>query len=134
MESVHLLHLLFFIFGYVTCKTFYFISSTRKSILLLQATQVVALFIIVRALESFSYAKQYRVDTMEKNNASEQNIEAFKLRHNDEVAVFRNKSITKIIETHGPFFNQTVEFNDWKTAMAFLEKNKESVISFITQD
>jgi len=134
MESVHLLHLLFFIFGYVTCKTFYFIKATRKSILLLQATQLVALFIVVRALESFNYAMQYRVDIMKKNDASEQNIKAFKLRYNDELTLFRTKSIKRIIETHGPFFSQTLEFDDWKSAMDFLEKNKESVINFIAQE
>ena len=134
MEYTYLLYFLVVVFGYVTCKTFYFLSSGRKSILLLKATQLIGLFIIVKAMESFSYAMQYRVDVMKKNNASEQNIKAFKLRHADEVKTFQRKSIEKIIDAHGGFFSHILEFDDWKSAMIFLEDNRENVVSFISQE
>tara|TARA_Y100000034_G_scaffold133989_2_gene201183 strand:+ start:199 stop:600 length:402 start_codon:yes stop_codon:yes gene_type:complete len=132
--DMYLLYFLIFIFGYITCKTFYFASASRKSILLLQTTQLIGLFILVRAIESFNYAMQYRIDVMKKNNASEQNIKAFKLRYNDEVNLFKRRSVEKIIDAHGGFFSQTIEFDDWKSAMIFLEKNRENIINFIAQE
>lgn len=134
MDHPWLFYALFFIFGLVTCRTFYFLNATRKSVSLLQTTQVVALFITVRALEHFHYSKEYRLFTMKENNASDQNISAFKLQFEDEIAYFKRKSIRQIIESHGSFFGQIVGFNDWKSAMLFLEKNKESVKEFIKKD
>lgn len=134
MEYPYLLYFLFFLFGYVTCKTFYFLGSTRKSVLLLQTSQLVGLFILVRSLESFAYASKYRIDTMKENNASQQNIDAFKLRYEDELVMFKRKSIAQIIDAHGNFFNQVVDFDDWPTAMNHLEKNKQNLINFISQE
>ena len=134
MEHAWLFYALFFIFGHVTCKTFYFLNAARKSIGLLHATQVVALFIVVRALEHLHYAKESRLFTMKQNKASEQNIAAITLQFEDEMKYFKTKFIKYLIEAHGNFFNQTLEFADWEGAMAFLEGNKKHVEDLITRE
>ena len=134
MQHAWLFYLLFFIFGYATCRTFYFLSASRKSLSLLRVTQAVSLFIIVRALEHFHYAKEYRLSIMKEDDASEQNIRAFLYRFDDEVKYYRTKSIRQIIEAHGTFFNQVVDFTDWKSAMVFLEANRELVEEFIKKE
>ena len=134
MEHAWLFYALFFMFGYVTCRTFYFINASRKSVGLLQITQVVALFIIVRALEHFQYANTYRLFTMKKNKASDQNITAFELQFKDEMKGFKAKSIKQVIDAHGSFFKQMVDFHDWESAMTFLEDHRTHVETFITGD
>ena len=95
---------------------------------------MVALFIVVRALEHFHYAKEFRLFTMKENDASEQNMRAFMYQFDDEMKYFKTKSIRQIIDAHGNFFNQVVDFTDWKSAMVFLEANKELVEEFIKKD
>lgn len=134
MQHPWLFYFLFFVLGYVTCRAFYFLSASKKSLGLLKVTQVVSLFIIVRALEHFNYAKDYRLSIMKENDASEQNIRAFLYRFDDEVKYYKTKTIRQIIEAHGSFFNQIVDFTDWKSAMTFLEANRELVEEFIAKE
>ena len=134
MEHLWLFYLLFFAFGYMTCRTFYFLNATRKSLSLLRVTQVVSLFIMVRALEHFHYAKEFRLSIMKENDASEQNIRAFLYQFDDEMKFYKTKCIRQIIEAHGNFFNQVVDFADWESAMVFLEGNKELVEEFIKKE
>ena len=39
-----------------------------------------------------------------------------------------------MIDAHGSFFDQLIEFADWKSAMSYLEKNKDSVREFLAKD
>ena len=71
---------------------------------------------------------------MEENNASEHNINAFTIRFNEELERYKRKSISQIVDAHGSFFKEVVEFTDWKSAMVFLEANRDSVINFLTED
>ena len=134
MDHPWLFYVLFFVFGYVTCRTFYFMSAVRKSAALLKVTQSVTLFIIVRGLEHFHYAKEFRLATMKAEDASEQNIQAFLYQFEDEMNLYKTRSIRNIIDAHGSFFKELVDFTDWKSAMVFLEGNKESVETFIRKD
>ena len=128
----YLLYFLVFLFGYVTCKTFYFLSSTKKSIKLIQLSQVVGLLVITKGLENFHYSKYYRLALMQENKASQQNIDAFTRSFNDEVSQYKEKAIKTMIDSHGSFFDQLVEFNDWESAMTYLERNKDVAREFLT--
>tara|TARA_R110000824_G_scaffold92217_3_gene223859 strand:+ start:1858 stop:2250 length:393 start_codon:yes stop_codon:yes gene_type:complete len=128
------MYVLLFVFGHATCRLLYFFNATRKSIRILQLTQVTCLYIITRALENFHYAKEYRVMIMRENDDSEHNINAFNIRFNEEVRSYKHKSIAQIIDAHGSFFEAVVEFTDWKSAMVFLEANRDSVTNFLTED
>jgi len=134
MEHPWIFYVLFFILGHATCRLLYFLNATRKSIRILQLTQVSCLFIITRALENFHYAKQYRLAIMKENSDSEHNINAFTIRFNEELKRYKKKSVSQIIEAHGSFFKEVVEFADWESAMIFLEANRDSVMNFLTED
>jgi hypothetical protein len=134
VEYSWLLNILVFIFGYATCRTFYFLKATRSSLKILQISQWVGLFIIVRSLEHFQYARSFRLDIMKRNGDSEHNISAAHLQFESETARFKRRSIAQIIDCHGSFFKPMVDFNDWPTAMRYLEKNRDTVIDFIKGD
>ena len=131
MEYPWLFYTLFFLFGYVTCKTFYFLNSARKSIRILQLTQVISLFIITKALENFHYARDYRISILKENGESEHNIEAFNIQFEEEVGFYKRRTISSIVDSHGTFFKEAVDFTDWPTAMLFLETNRSTVMKFL---
>ena len=132
MEHPWLFYILCFLFGFISCKTFYFLNASRKSIRILQLTQVTALFIITRALEKFHYAREYHIAILKENGESEQNVNAFNIQFEEEVEFYKRKSISSIIDTHGSFFKEAVDFTNWETAMFFLEANRTTVAEFLT--
>tara|TARA_Y100001937_G_C6905886_1_gene235389 strand:+ start:126 stop:557 length:432 start_codon:yes stop_codon:yes gene_type:complete len=133
MEHPWVFYFLFFIFGYSTCNTFYFLKSIRKSIELLRVSQVVSLFIIARSLEDFAYAKEYSILRMKEGEETESNIIAFEQRHQKEVDFFKENSIKSIINAHGNYFSEIVDYDDWNGAMKFLNMNKKKVFEFLTK-
>ena len=121
---------LMFIFGYVTCKVFYFIKATRSSVLLLKAAQLVSLGLLARAMEDYYYAKIYRMEKMVESGESEHNINAYSYLIEEEIEHYKSKSIRGLVELHPPLFKEVAEFEDWKSGMQFLKKNEKVVQSF----
>lgn len=96
--------------------------------------QTVSLFILAKSLENFEYSKVYRLNILKQENESQHNIDAFLLQHKDEITFFKDRSIKSIVEAHGDFFSSAIAFNDWNTAMRFLEQNRSVIIDFILKD
>ncbi|MDP6527729.1 MAG: hypothetical protein QF858_02525 [Candidatus Pacebacteria bacterium] len=85
-------------------------------------------------MENFHYSYQYRLNVLKESKASAQNLKAFNLQFEDEVALYKKRTIEKMITAHGSFFNHLVTFEDWKSGMKFLEDNREEVINFMVED
>ena len=100
----------------------------------MRSSQLIGLFVLSRALEDFYYAKEFRLGVMNEEGDSKQNITAVSCRFDEEVSLFKKKSIKRIIEAHGNFFEQLVDFRDWKSAMAFLEDNRKYITDFVTRE
>jgi hypothetical protein len=99
----------------------------------LRVSQVISLFIIARSLEDFAYAKNYAVIRMEEGEGQKDNIVAFEKQHEKEVEFFKKKAVKNIIDTHGNYFSEIVDYEDWDGAMVFLNKNKKTVFEFLTK-
>ena len=127
----YFLYFLVFILGYTTCKLFYFMIGTRKSIQVVRLSQLVGLSVIARSLENFSYSKYYAMRVLEENGESDHNVNAFKYLHNEEMDRYKRRSIEEMINVHGKIFDQVVDFDDWKSAMKHLETNKEEFIDLM---
>jgi hypothetical protein len=125
---------LMFIFGYITCKVLYFIRATRTSFHLIRASQLISVALLVKSMEDFYYAKIYRMGKMVESGESDHNITAFSYRIEEEVDYFKKKSVQGLIDLHPQFFHQLLEFEDWKSAMKFLESHKELVSTFLTRN
>ena len=118
-------YLLVYMFGYITCKTFYFMNSARISINMLKSAQLTALLVLARSMEHFSYSRAIRLHHMKMAAASEHNIQAFTYVFEEELVNHKKKSIEKIIDAHPQVFRPFVEFKDWATGMKHLEENKD---------
>ena len=129
-----LLYILVFLFGYITCKTFYFLSATRTSINVMRIAQLISLLIFSKSLEHFAYAKNTRLHIMKQNDESDHNINAFIKTFDQEVDAFKFKGIKAIVNYHSSHFKDLLEFDDWKTAMKYLDDNKEIVFKFLLED
>lgn len=99
----------------------------------MRVSQVVSLFIIARSLEDFAYAKEYSILRMKEGEETESNIIAFEQRHQKEVDFFKENSIKSIINAHGNYFSEIVDYDDWNGAMKFLNMNKKKVFEFLTK-
>ena len=133
MDHPWFFYFLFFVFGYSTCHTFYFLNSVRKSLQLLRVCQVVGLFIIARSLEDFAYAKEYSLLRMEEGEETEHNINTFEKQHEKEVEFFKERAVERIIDIHGSYFSDLVDYENWDDAMKFLNSNRKTVFDFLTK-
>jgi hypothetical protein len=129
-----ILFTLVFILGYITCKTFYFYKSARSSIIALKVTHVVSLAVLVKALEDFYFAKIYRMQKMVESGETDHNITAFSYLMEEEIRHYKRKAISALIEAHPDFFKPVIDFEDWDSAMMFLENHQELAVQFLRRD
>ena len=121
MQSVWWLYALTYIFGYVTCKTFYFYRETRTGLIMLRLSHYLSLFTVVKGIESMEYAKTLRIKEMVNTSQSEKNIKAFKINFDNELKLYKDKYIREVINTHPKFYKDIVKYDSWDSAMVFLQ-------------
>lgn len=120
-----------FILGYLTCKALYFFRAARLSLSVLRATHLMSTAILAKSMEDLHYARMFRMRHMAESGETEHNIDAFSIRTNQEIDYFKEKSIKNIIELHPQFFKHILEFEDWDSAMKYLNRNESIVIHFL---
>lgn len=120
-----------FIFGYITCKVLYFIRATRTSFLLIRSAQLTSVALLAKAMEDFYFAKVYRMEKMVESGETNHNITAFSYRMEEEVDYYKKKAINTLITMHPQFFKQLIEFEDWRSAMKYLETHKDFAANFL---
>ena len=127
-------YFLVFIFGYLTCKTFYFLKANRTGILIVKSAQIISLAILARSMENFAFSKTYKILTLKDNNASEQNIKAYAINIDLAITSYKEKAIKHIVEQHSKFYKEILDFDDWKSGMHYLEQNKEVARAFFLEE
>ena len=127
-------YFLVFLFGYMTCKTFYFLRANRTGILIVKSAQIISLAILAKSLENFAYSKTYKILTLKENNASEQNIKAYDINIDLAINSYKEKAIKHIVEQHSKFYKEILDFDDWKSGMEYLEQNREVAHAFFLEE
>ena len=117
-----------FIFGYMTCKAFYYLKSVRVSIQLIHTSNLVSLFLLTRALENFEYSRMLCLKDLRERETSERNLKIYEENLNQEIEVFKKKSISLLLEVHPDFFKDIIPYTDWKSGMKYLESNKNVIV------
>lgn len=124
------LYILTFLFGYVTCKTFYFVSSTRLSMVMVKAAHIIYLSVMIKALENLAYSREIMLEHMLKSEQNTTRISSFEFKFEEDVRELKERSILMLAALHPPFFKQMMDFETWDEAAAFLLKNKEAALKF----
>jgi|TARA_R100001163_G_scaffold62889_1_gene54129 hypothetical protein len=70
---------------------------------------------------------------MKENNESEKNIRDTRRSFNVEIMDFKEKAVKEILDLHPKFYNSLVDFDDWRTAMLYLEKNRDFLLKLLKQ-
>ena len=96
---------------------------TALSCILLRR-QLGAVALLAKAMEDFYFATVYRMEKMVESGESDHNVLAFSYRMEEEVDHYKKKSINTLITMHPQFFKQLIEFEDWGSAMKYLETHK----------
>ena len=120
---------LVFVFGYLTCKVFYYFRAARLSVALMRLGNLYSLYLLTRALENFEHSKHTCLNDLKKSETSERNIKIYETNLDAEIETFKRKSIEALMDAHPQFFERTLAYEDWESAMKFLEQNKDLIIS-----
>ena len=128
-----LLGLLTFLFGYVTCRTFYFVKSARISLTLLRASHIVYISAILKALENLSYSREVMLEHMAISERGATEISLFEKRYEQDVDLITERSIQVLRALHPKFFETALEFENWSEAIKYAEENREIMLKFWEQ-
>ena len=124
------LHALTFIFGYVTCKTFYFLNTTRLSLKLIKSSRLIYLIMATRALENYATSERIMKKHLIETDSDLETQKSFEQKFEQETLVFKTQAIATLIEQTPQAFKPGLEFDDWSTAMVHLRKHKEEALRF----
>ena len=128
------MYALVFIFGYATCRTFYFLRASRISLSLIVYCQVIYLSSMVKIFESLLQVKYFvkglRHVTEEMNPVYDQ----IDQKVNDEIAILKDNSINYLINMHPKFYRDNLKFEDWNSSMRFLQDKKQEAFNFWNHD
>ena len=98
--------------------------------MLLRASHVIYLSSLVKSLEHLSYAREIMLEHLLKTNKNSAQISSFEISFDEDVRLLKFRSIRAFIECHPRFFQSMIEFDDWDSAMAHLQQNKEIALKF----
>jgi len=62
------------------------------------------------------------------------NIKDVRRSFNMEIGNYKEKAIKEILDLHPNFYDPIIEFDNWKSAMKYLEDNKQFVLKLLNQD
>ncbi len=128
------LYILVFVFGYLTHKTFYFLRSIRISIGLIRVSQLVSLAVLAKSMENFYQSHTYRVRHMREDGTQDKDIKKVRREFNMEISNYKEKAIQQILELHPDFYSPIIDFDNWKSAMKYLDDNQKFVLQLLNQD
>ena len=125
-----LLYVLVFVFGYVTCQTFYFLKSARLSLVLLRAAHIIYLSIIMKAIEQLSFSRGIVLENMLRTGKGSAEISMFEMRHEEDIEHLKTRSIDLLRNIHPEFFQKMMEFETWGEASEYADKHRDIIFKF----
>jgi len=124
------LYILVFIFGYLTCKTFYFIRASRISLSLLVYSQVIYLSCMVKILESLLQIKYFSNGIRSSAKEMSPVCNQINKKVDMEISILKDNSINYLINMHPKFYRESLKFEDWDSSMRFLKDKKQEAFNF----
>ena len=119
--------------GYLFCRMNYFFNAIKTSIVIVRLAQVVSLTILTRAMENFYFSRTYRIQQMKKAGDDANQVKEFDKQFMNDYTHFKKKSIDELLEAHRGVFEQLITFNNWHTAMHFLNKHKQTAFQILKE-
>lgn len=128
------IHILVFLFGYVTCRTFYFVRASRISLRILIYSQIIYISIMVRIMEKLLKVKRFSNNVQKSVKEMAPICNDINKKVDNEMAILKNNSINYLINMHPKFYRDNLTFKDWNTSMQFLDDKKQEAFNFWKHD
>jgi len=125
-----LLHILVFVFGYTTCRTFYFLRANRISLSLIRLSHIVYLSSAVKAMEVLVNAREAARKEYIDSDADKNSLISLENRVDIEIKTLKDNSITYLLQVHPRFYREALNFDNWQSSMVYLKENKDAVFKF----
>ena len=128
------LYLLVFVFGYLTCKTFYFIKEVRLGLVMVKISQSISLYCLVKGIEQLEYAKGMKKAEMLRAGETDKNVKIYSTNFDLLIDSYKTKAINDIIQLHPEFYRDVIKFNDWNSAMIYLNTEGREYLQTFTKE
>ena len=96
-----LLYMLVFIFGYSTCRTFYFIRANRISLSLIKLSHMIYLSATIKALESL-YAVRAKIKMSDIEPLTPDEV------FEEEIKTLKENSVAYLLQLHPKFYRDVL--------------------------
>jgi hypothetical protein len=128
------IYALVFIFGYATCRTFYFFRASRISLSLIVYCQVIYLSSMVKILENLLQVKYFVKGLQHTTGEMNPLYDQIDQKVNNEISILKDNSINYLINMHPKFYRESLKFEDWDSSMRFLKDKKQEAFNFWSHD
>ena len=122
-----ILYLLVFVFGYVTHRTFHTYMAAKTGSLIFLHSKLTSLLMLIKCIESYNYIKAFGMIQLQKNEATNKQVEAFTTMIDNDISFFKKQSIKNINNLVPEYLRVLEHFEDWDEAMMFLVKFKQEI-------
>lgn len=126
-----ILYLLVFIFGYVTCQTFYFLRSARLSLSVVKCAELISLLMLARSVENYEFTANHKLKKLIEAGFSDSKIEKHKLTSDAEITIYKEASVATLLLCYNDLFRNFCKFDNWESAMKYLQENKNFAYTFL---
>jgi len=107
-------------------------SSASTTFTIIRTSNIIGLSIMAKCIENYSYANLVKLTALRKSGV-EPDDRVYKLEKENQEKImnnFKEESIKFLVNAHGGIFKEIAPYTDWRSAMRFLEKNRELAILF----
>ena len=101
--------------------------ATKTGSLIFLHGKMLALLMLLRAIEKYSYVKSFGIIQLQESGASESQITAFKIFIDNDVDFFKKQSIKSINKPIPEYLKILEHFETWEQAMEFIAKYKQEI-------
>ena len=122
-----ILYVLVFLFGYLTHRTFHSYTAAKTGSLIFLHGKLTSLLMLVRAIEKYNYIKSYGMIELQKHDATESEVTAYKIIIDNDIDYFKRQSIKAINKPIPEYLKVLEHFESWDEAMMFLAKFKKEI-------
>lgn len=124
------MYTLVFIFGHITCRTFYFMRANRISLSLLKYSQIIYLSTMVKTLEDLLRIKHFSAGLQKSVKEMSLVCNQIDEKIDTEISILKDNSINYLINMHPKFYRDSLKFEDWDSSMDFLKDKKQEAFNF----
>tara|TARA_R110002051_G_C8440695_1_gene455019 strand:- start:51 stop:356 length:306 start_codon:yes stop_codon:yes gene_type:complete len=97
-------------------------------------SQLIGLAVLAKSMENFYYSHTDRMRQMAENDESKKNIKDTRRSFNIEISNYKEKAIKEMLDLYPSAYAPIIDFDNWKSAMKYLEDNKQHVLALLNQD